>query len=32
VLGAWLGNGKQYDQQYRWSFEGLKWKQQAGGK
>lgn len=31
VAGAWLGNGKQYDQQYRWSFEGLEWKKQVGG-
>lgn len=26
VESAWLVNGKQFDQQYRWSFEGLKWR------
>lgn len=28
VRAAWLGDGKQYDQQYRWSFQGLKWREQ----
>lgn len=27
VQGAWLSNGKQFDQSYRWSFEFVKWRQ-----
>lgn len=28
VAGAWLGNGKQFMQSYRWSFTGLRWRGQ----
>jgi hypothetical protein len=27
VEGAWLGNGKQFSQNYRWSFDYIKWRQ-----
>jgi len=27
VTGAWLGNGKQFNQNYRWSFDFVRWRQ-----
>jgi PKD repeat protein len=31
VEGAWLDGGKQFSQNYRWSFEYLKWRSASGG-
>ena len=31
VQGAWLDGGKQFSQNYRWSFDYLKWRSASGG-